>query len=115
MIAHDGQLEQAAFRREHAWLRDSGQVEYETIDADTAREAQAALARAEGISIGLDDARALAIALRDARARSERSTAILLLSPNRIAAPAAVDEERTIRIGKSSAPRDRPISADDFS
>lgn len=115
VVAHGGDLDQAAFRREHAWLRDSGQVEYGTIDLDTALEAQMALARVEGISISLDDARALAIALRHAVDSPDRSTSILLLSPAKLMLPPPGDDERTIRIpGKHSAARDRPISASDF-
>lgn len=115
VVAHGGDLDKAAFRREHAWLRDSGQVEYQTIDLDTALEAQLALARVEGISISLDDARALAIALRHAVDSPERSTSILLLSPAKLGLPAPDEEERTIRMSsKQSAARDRPISGSDF-
>jgi tryptophan synthase beta chain len=49
-------------RREHGWLRASGRITHVPITDGQARDTQAQLRQTEGISVGLEDARAVALA-----------------------------------------------------
>ncbi|MGH8458542.1 MAG: pyridoxal-phosphate dependent enzyme, partial [Nevskiales bacterium] len=67
-------------RREHEWLRATGQITHIPIKDAQARHAQELVKRLEDISIGLEDARALALAMGLAQSDSGDQDIVVLAS-----------------------------------
>lgn len=65
---------------EHAWLHDTGRVEYQPVDDDEAMAAFSALCRTEGIIPAIESAHALAGAMRIGRALGPQAVILVNLS-----------------------------------
>lgn len=77
-------------RREHAWLRETGRVDYTDVQAERAAEAVAALARTEGLLISELSGHALAQGLRLAAQQDSEAAVVVLVEQEDESQPSAL-------------------------
>jgi tryptophan synthase beta chain len=67
-------------RREHAWLRATGRITHLPVTDDDARAAQEQLRQLEGVSVSLEDARAVALAAGLAKGAGDERDIVVLVA-----------------------------------